>query len=81
VEVKWSVHTAWADAEESAYVRVLHRERGRSIILSKDRRVRQRWRRSRRGRRASERSRRGSEDLRGGDSEADGIKPPYRDLR
>jgi hypothetical protein len=50
------------------YVRVLPRERGRSIILSKDRRVRQRWRRSRRGRRASERSRRGSEDLRGGDS-------------
>ena len=68
MEVKWSVSTAWADAEESAYVRVLPRERGRSIILSKDRRVRQRWRRSRRGRRASERSRRGSEDLRGGDS-------------
>ncbi len=39
------------------YVGVLPRERGRSIILSKDRRVRQRWRRSRRGRRASERSR------------------------
>jgi hypothetical protein len=38
------------------YVRVLPRERGRSIILSKDRRVRQRWR-SRRGKRASERSR------------------------
>jgi hypothetical protein len=63
------------------YEGVLPWERGRSIILSKDRRVRQRWRRSRRGRRASERSRKGSEDLRGGDSEADGIKPPYRDLR
>jgi hypothetical protein len=50
------------------YVGVLPRERGRSIILSKDRRIRQRWRRSRRGRRASKRSRRGSEDLRGGDS-------------
>ncbi len=61
MEVKWSVCTAWADAGESALrkaVRVLPRERGRSIILSKDRRVRQRWRRSRRGRRASERSRR-----------------------
>jgi hypothetical protein len=51
------------------YIRVLPRERGRSIILSKDRRVRQRWRRSRRGRRVSERSRTGSEVLRGGDSE------------
>jgi hypothetical protein len=58
VEVKWSVHTARADAGESAYVRVLPRERGRHIIFSKDRRVKQRWRRSRRGRRASERSRR-----------------------
>jgi hypothetical protein len=56
--------------EKVHYVRVLPRERGRSIILSKDRRVRQRWR-SRRGRRASERSRRGSGYLRGGDSEAD----------
>jgi len=56
----------------------LPRERGRSIILSKDRRVKQRWRRSRRVRRASERSRR--EDLRGGDSEGAGIKPPYRIL-
>ena len=57
--------------EKVHYVGVLPRERGRSIILSKDRRVRQRWRRSRRGRRASERSRRGSGYLRGGDSEAD----------
>jgi hypothetical protein len=54
--------------EKVHYVRVLPRERGRSIILSKDRRVKQRWRRSRRGRRASERSRREAEDLRGGDS-------------
>jgi len=37
----------------------LPRERGRSIILSKDRRAKQRWRRSRRVRRASERSRKG----------------------
>jgi hypothetical protein len=45
--------------EKVHYVRVLPRERGRSTILSKDRRVRQRWRRRRRGRRASERSRKG----------------------
>ena len=51
VEVKWSVSTAWADAGESAYVRVLPRGRGVSIILSKDRRVKQRWRRSGRARR------------------------------
>jgi len=38
----------------------LPRGRGVSIILSKDRRVRQRWRRSGRDRRASGRSRRGS---------------------
>jgi hypothetical protein len=57
VEVKWSVSTAWADAGESAY---LPRERGGSIILSKDRRVKQRWRRSGRVRKASRRSRRGS---------------------
>ena len=60
VEVEWSVSTAWADAGESAHVRVLPRGRGVSIILSKDRRVRQRWRRSGRDRRASGRSRRGS---------------------
>ena len=68
MEVKWSARTAWADARESALRRGFTQGKGRSIILSKDRRVRQRWRRSRRGRRASERSRRGSEDLRGGDS-------------
>ena len=60
MEVKWSVSTAWADAEESAYVRVLPRGRGISIILSKYRRVKQRCRRSGRDRRASGRSRRGS---------------------
>jgi len=60
VEVEWSVSTAWADTGESAYVRVLPRGRGASIILSKDRRVKQRWRRSGRDRRASGRSRRGS---------------------
>jgi len=60
VEVEWSVSTAWADAGESAYVRVLPRGRGASIILSKDRRVKQRWRRSGRARRPCRRSRRGS---------------------
>jgi len=38
----------------------LPRERGKSIILSKDRRFRQRWRSKRRVRRASGRSRRDS---------------------
>jgi len=60
VEVKWSVSPAWADAGESAYVRVLPRGGDASIILSKDRRVKQRWRRSGRARRPSRRSRRGS---------------------
>jgi hypothetical protein len=60
VEVKWSVSPAWADAGESAYVRVLPRGGDASIISSKDRRVKQRWRRSGRARRPSRRSRRGS---------------------
>jgi hypothetical protein len=60
VEVKWSVSTAWADAGESVYVKGLPRERGGSTILSKDQRVKQRWRRSGRVRRACRRGRRGS---------------------
>ena len=76
VEVKWSVSPAWADAGESAYVKVLPGGGDASIILSKDRRVKQRWRRSRRVRRASERG--SGKDLRGEDSEAAGIKSPYR---
>ena len=59
MEVEWSVSTAWADTGESAYVRVLPRGGGASIILSKDRRVKQRWRRSGRDRKASGRSRGG----------------------
>jgi len=50
VEVKWSVSPAWADAGESAYVRVLTGRGGCKHNFSKDRRVRQRWRRSGRGR-------------------------------
>ncbi len=60
VEVKWSVSTAWADAGESAYVKGFAQGEGYKHNLSKDRRVRQRWRRSGRDRRASRRSRRGS---------------------
>ena len=60
MEVKWSVSPAWADAGESAYVRVLTRRGGCKHNFSKDRRVRQRWRRSERARRSSRRSRRGS---------------------
>ena len=69
VEVKWSVSTAWADAGESAYVRVLPRGRGASIILSKDRRVKQRWRRSGRARRLAGEAGGAQEDLKGEDQE------------
>ncbi len=63
VEVKWSVSTAWADAGESAYVKGFAQGEGVSIILSKDRRVKQRWRRSGRARRPCRRSRRDSRGL------------------
>jgi hypothetical protein len=69
VEVEWSVSTAWADAGESAYVRVLPRGRGASIILSKDRRVKQRWRRSGRARRLAGEAGGAQEDLKGEDQE------------
>ena len=69
MEVKWSVSTAWADAGESAYVRVLPRGRGASIILSKDRRVKQRWRRSGRARSLAGEAGGAQEDLKGEDQE------------
>jgi len=69
VEVEWSVSTAWADAGESAYVRVLPRGGGASIILSKDRRVKQRWRRSGRARRLAGEAGGAQEDLKGEDQE------------
>ena len=69
MEVEWSVSTAWADAGESAYVRVLPRGRGASIILSKDRRVKQRWRRSGRARRLAGEAGGAQEDLKGEDQE------------
>ena len=70
MEVEWSVNTAWADAGESAYVRVLPRGGGgASIILSKDRRVKQRWRRSGRARRLAGEAGGAQEDLKGEDQE------------
>ena len=69
MEVEWSVSTAWADAGKSAYIRVLPRGRGASIILSKDRRVKQRWRRSGRARRLAGEAGGAQEDLKGEDSE------------
>ena len=69
MEVEWSVSTAWADAGESAYVRVLPRGGDASIILSKDRRVKQRWRRSGRARRLAGEAGGAQEDLKGEDQE------------